>query len=110
VTRLQLEPVALKEVIDDAINLYSDIAETKHIRILPSVAEDLIVRADSNRMRQIVANLLDNALKYTAAGGQVTIGAGRDGGEIVLIVADTGPGIPAEELPRIWDRLYRGDK
>jgi signal transduction histidine kinase len=61
-------------------------------------------------MRQVVANLLDNAVKYTPPGGAIRIEARRDGPDAVLSVSDTGAGIPADELPRIWDRLYRGDK
>ncbi len=61
-------------------------------------------------MRQVIANLLDNAVKYTPPGGLVRIEARRDGPDAVLSVRDTGVGIPADELPRIWDRLYRGDK
>ncbi len=61
-------------------------------------------------MRQVLANLLDNAIKYTPAGGRVEIRASREDGAVVVQVKDTGAGIPADELPRIWDRLYRGDK
>jgi signal transduction histidine kinase len=61
-------------------------------------------------MRQVLANLLDNALKYTLGGGHVEIAARREGNDAVLTVTDTGVGIPPDELPHIWDRLYRGDK
>ena len=55
-------------------------------------------------------NLLDNAIKYTPGGGHVEISAQTHGNEVVVTVKDTGAGIPAEEIPRIWERLYRGDK
>jgi signal transduction histidine kinase len=58
----------------------------------------------------VIANLLDNALKYTPPGGTVETGTERLGDEVLLSVRDTGIGIRAEELPRIWERLYRGDK
>jgi signal transduction histidine kinase len=58
----------------------------------------------------VLANLVDNALKYTPRGGRVEIRAVREGNAAVVSVSDTGVGIPAEELPRIWERLYRGDK
>jgi signal transduction histidine kinase len=61
-------------------------------------------------MRQVIANLLDNAVKYTPAGGRVEVGTSARDGEVLLSVRDTGIGIPREELPRIWERLYRGDK
>ncbi|MGI8671943.1 MAG: sensor histidine kinase, partial [Luteitalea sp.] len=65
---------------------------------------------DRTRVRQVLANLVDNAVKYTPAGGRVTIAAVRKGDEAVVTVTDTGPGISADDLPRIWERLYRGDR
>jgi signal transduction histidine kinase len=61
-------------------------------------------------MRQVLANLLDNAVKYTPEGGRVRIRARAHDGRAVLTVEDTGPGIPPDELPRVWERLYRGDR
>ena len=66
------------------------------------------VLADPGRLHQVIANLLTNALKFTPAGGRVTVQAGSAGTEAVLQVSDSGPGIPAEELPRIFDRFWRG--
>jgi signal transduction histidine kinase len=66
--------------------------------------------ADENRLRQAVANLLDNAIKYTPEGGNVEVGVKFAGGQVVVSVRDTGIGIPEEDLPRVWERLYRGDK
>jgi signal transduction histidine kinase len=67
------------------------------------------VRADRQRVRLVLANLVDNALKYTPAGGRVAIGAGRVGSDVRVTVEDTGSGIASADLPRIWDRLYRAD-
>ena len=61
-------------------------------------------------MRQVFANLLDNAIKYTPEGGQVTISVGEESGQAVARFRDNGIGIPAEEQHKIWSRLYRGDK
>jgi signal transduction histidine kinase len=61
-------------------------------------------------MRQVLANLVDNAVKYTPAGGRVEIAVTRNGGGAVVEVRDTGIGMSREELPRIWERLYRGDQ
>jgi len=66
------------------------------------------VVADADRLHQVITNLLTNALKFTPAGGQVTIDAGPDDDRAVLRVSDTGVGIPADELPRIFDRFWRG--
>ena len=62
-----------------------------------------------DRLRQVFANLLDNAIKYTPEGGQVRVGVTRDEDTAVVAVSDTGAGIAAEHLPRIWERLYRAD-
>ena len=61
-------------------------------------------------MRQVFANLLDNAIKYTPAGGSVTISVRDDSSQAVTVFRDTGIGIPADEQDKIWSRLYRGDK
>ena len=61
-------------------------------------------------MAQVLANLLDNALKYTPDGGRVEISTWQEGPEAIVRVRDTGSGIHADELPHIWERLYRGDR
>jgi signal transduction histidine kinase len=116
--QLQREPVRLAEVVSRAVELYRDVAEAKgvalQVRLEPDAAsraigDDVVVLADRTRLEQVAANLIDNAVKYTPPGGRVEVTAGREAGQAVLSVSDTGPGIPADELPRIWDRLFRGD-
>ncbi|HXP54964.1 MAG TPA: ATP-binding protein, partial [Streptosporangiaceae bacterium] len=68
------------------------------------------VRADERWLHQVITNLLTNALKFTPAGGHVSISTSRRDGDAVLRVSDTGVGIPAEELPRIFDRFWRGQQ
>ena len=68
------------------------------------------VLADPHWLHQVITNLLTNALKFTPAGGHVTISARRSGGQAVLRVTDTGAGIPADDLPRIFDRFWRGQQ
>lgn len=107
--KLRLEHVSLQTLLEEAAELYRYPAEEKKINIVvegPAV-EDLL--CDRARMRQVVANLLDNAVKYTPAGGEVRLAARKEGGEVLIRVRDTGPGIPDRDLPKIWDRLYRGD-
>jgi len=70
----------------------------------------LAVRADRTRTLQALANLVDNAVKFTPAGGEVVLGARRDGATVALSVTDTGIGILAEDLPHVWERLFRGDR
>jgi signal transduction histidine kinase len=68
------------------------------------------ILADPRWLHQVITNLLTNALKFTPAAGRVTISTGHDGSEAVLRVIDTGPGIPAEDLPRVFDRFFRGQQ
>ncbi len=104
------EPIDLRDLIRQSVELYEDLAEERGVEIRTTVPSELVVEVDRNRMRQVLANLLDNAVKYTPAGGVVQIAARREDGDAVVTISDTGVGIPADELPRIWDRLYRGDK
>lgn len=109
--KLHREPVNLNDLLCGVADLYEYVAEEKKIRLTIEVAPDLVAFADKVRLQQAVANLADNALKYSPAGTEVTLAAREqaDGG-VELTVRDQGPGIPPEDLPRIWDRLYRGDK
>jgi signal transduction histidine kinase len=107
---LRREPVDLAELVRQTVDLYEDIAEDKQLTIEVEVHDRLLVPVDRNRMRQVLANLVDNAVKYSTPGGHIHIGARLAGADAVIDVRDTGPGIPADELPRIWERLYRGDK
>lgn len=71
--------------------------------------EPLVIDGDADRLRQVLGNLLDNALRYTPAGGTVTLGAHKAGSKVRISVADTGSGIPDGDLPHVFDRFYRGD-
>jgi signal transduction histidine kinase len=106
---LRREPVRLADVAERAIDLYREVAETKGIRLVAHIRPDVMIHGDRVRLEQVGANLLDNAVKYTPADGQIDVEVERDGDRAILRVRDTGSGIPADELPRIWDRLFRGD-
>jgi signal transduction histidine kinase len=108
--QLQREPVVLSEVVARAVDLYRDVADAKGVALLADTPADIVVTADRTRLEQVAANLIDNALKYTPAGGRVDVEVGREGDVALLRVRDTGTGIPADELPRIFDRLFRGDR
>src|SRR5439155_1319748 len=107
--QLTREPVSLHDVVDRAVDLYRDVAEAKGVRLTVAPGDAVVVSGDRTRLEQVAANLIDNAVKYTAAGGRVDVEVARDGDDAGLRVRDTGAGIPADELPRIWDRLFRGD-
>jgi signal transduction histidine kinase len=92
-----------------AIDLYRDVADAKGVALAAGGADEVIATADRTRLEQVAANLIDNAVKYTPTGGRVVVDVRREDGSAILRVRDTGPGIPADELPRIFDRLFRGD-
>jgi signal transduction histidine kinase len=101
--------VSLAEVVEQAVALFVDEAEDKRLELHVTVPSDLQVEADPTRLRQVLANLIENAVKYTPNGGRITITGAREGDETVVTVSDSGIGIGAEHLPFIWDRLYRAD-
>jgi heavy metal sensor kinase len=107
---LELEPVNLAELIARVEELYRYVAEEKQIALSVTCPPDLMATIDRPRIQQALANLLDNAVKYTPAGGEVQVEAYRQPPQVVVAVEDSGLGIPPAEIPRIWDRLYRGDK
>jgi signal transduction histidine kinase len=108
--KLALARVNVRPLLNEVIELYQYVAEEKKIAVTADFGENCEALIDSARMRQVFANLLDNALKYTGEGGRVSIQARREGSNIVVRFRDTGIGIPAGEHEKIWDRLYRGDK
>jgi signal transduction histidine kinase len=107
---LQLEPVDLRDIARQSVELYEDVAEERGVALETRADAPVEVRVDRSRMRQAVANLLDNALKYTNAGGRVQVAVAREGADATVRVTDTGMGIAPEDLPHIWDRLYRADR
>lgn len=107
---LTKERTDLRDIIREVVDLYSDVAEEKKITVTTQVSEPCEVTVDRTRIRQAFANLLDNAIKYTDAGGRIDIDVHKNANEASIRFRDTGIGIPADELDKIWDRLYRGDK
>jgi heavy metal sensor kinase len=108
--RLEISDVPVAALVAQVVDLYEDVAEEKHIEVATDVEADLTVPADPRRLRQVLANLVDNAIKYTPPGGRVTVSARRASPNVRFEVADSGVGIAAHDLPHIWDRLYRGDQ
>lgn len=111
--QLKREAIPLTDVARRAIELYKEVAEAKGTGLELTAAQQppvLEVLGDRSRLEQVAANLIDNAVKYTGPGGRVDVTVRTEDGYAVFEVGDTGPGIPADELPRIWDRLFRGDR
>ncbi|RLC26857.1 MAG: two-component sensor histidine kinase [Deltaproteobacteria bacterium] len=110
VMALHREQVNIRELAASILDIYGCVAEDGEIRLSLDIPEDLTLRADPVRIRQALGNLVDNAVKYTPRGGRVAITASREQGEIRITVRDSGIGVPPGDLPRIWERLYRGDQ
>lgn len=108
--RLHRERVDLCRLLREVIDLYEYVAEESRVGVRGDFLEPCEVSVDSTRLRQVFANLLDNAIKYTAPGGRVTITTRNEPTQVVVCFRDSGSGIPPEELGKIWGRLYRGDK
>lgn len=108
--RLNRSRVNIHALWNEVIELYQYVAEEKKITVTADFGSSCEALIDSARMRQVFANLLDNALKYSDIGGKVNVQTRCEGDNVVASVRDNGMGIPAEEQGKIWDRLYRGDK
>jgi signal transduction histidine kinase len=108
--KLERTVVNLGDLVASAVEIYQFVAEDKAIKVTLNMPRDLTCFADPNRLRQVFVNLLDNALKYTPKGGRVEFSGHAGEGEVMIQVRDNGMGISPEDLPRIWERLYRGDK
>ena len=109
---LVLEPVPLKDFVSRLLERFASQAQVKRIELCNEVPDEMPpLEADSSKFNQILSNLVDNAIKYTPAGGKVMIRARQEAGENYEIeVEDNGPGIPSGEEERIFERFYRLDK
>lgn len=113
------EPLHLGSVVERTIAMIKPLADKKHHRLISEIAANLpLITGDEERLVQVLANLLDNAIKYTPEGGQITVAARRmplaradvRRNNIELTVTDTGIGIPEQARPRVFERFYRVDK
>lgn len=108
--KLDRSPIQVPELLASAADLYAYVAEDSEIDIRVNSPRELTIFADATRMAQVLANLLDNAIKYSPKGSLVELTAEEKEGMVLLSVKDTGLGIPKGDIQRIWDRLYRGDQ
>ena len=108
---LKKEPIDLNKLVEEVIAQLSPQAERQQLSISREFATNLpSVLADKDRVRQVITNLVHNAIKFTPAGGRITITSRALEGSVVVHIADTGIGIPEEDLPRVFERFYKGDK
>jgi signal transduction histidine kinase len=102
--------VALVDLVRAVGDLYEPIAEDKGIAFVVAANDDVVVKGDRDLLLEAVANLVDNAVKFTPEGGRVELSLSRRGDDAVVSVRDTGPGIAAEEREQVGRRFYRSDK
>jgi two-component system phosphate regulon sensor histidine kinase PhoR len=108
---LDLSAVRIDELFANVVRDWKEKLAAKNLRVIVDLpAEPLILQADGTRLEEVLYNLLDNAVKFSPNNGQVHLCATRRGSHMVLSVADQGPGISKEHLPRIFERFYRADK
>jgi len=107
---LDLKPTPVSRVMEEMAEEAKVLAEAKGVRVELINGSDVVVQADEMRLKQLLLNLIDNAVKYTPESGRMTLSYRSDNGQVELIVADTGIGIEEEHLPRVFDRFYRVDK
>ena len=107
VTPLELAPVSVREVVADALRTEAPAAERHGIELAGSAVDGPPVLADATRLRQVIENLLANAIKFSTSGGTVRVTATCTGDEWRIDVADSGLGIPADEIGQVFDRFFR---
>jgi two-component system phosphate regulon sensor histidine kinase PhoR len=109
--RLNRQPLQFRTTVQDAIEDLQSRALTRDVTLENLVPSSLVVLADNDRMRQVISNLVDNAIKYGRAGGKTSVvGRTTPDGRVEISIADDGPGIPREAQERIFERFYRVDK
>jgi signal transduction histidine kinase len=106
---LQFETLRLDELVRDNFADAQILAEPHGIQVELTSCEEISVSGDRHRLRQLLLNLADNAVKYNQPQGRVTMSLRRAGNSAEIKIANTGAGIPPEILPRVFDRFFRGD-
>ncbi len=108
--RLQRDPMDLRSLLQDLVRQIEPLAGERGISVRTELGAPAVVDADAGRLRQLFLILLDNALTYTPAGGSVAVTMSQKDHRVEVKLSDTGPGIPARDLPHVWKRFYRVDK
>jgi two-component system OmpR family sensor kinase/two-component system sensor histidine kinase BaeS len=108
---LNLQPMNVGELVQNAAANFATAADAQSVRVATQIPANLAqANADPDRVAQVLRNLLANALRHTPSGGSITVGAQPQADGVRLYVQDTGEGISPEDLPHVFERLYRADK
>ena len=108
--KLNAQNIDLVVLLRDVCDLFQPLAEDRDIRIDIEAPESAPVLGDLKKLQRVFSNLVDNALKYTPTGGLVNIAIEETAKDTIVIVKDTGSGIPEKDLPHIFDRFFRGEQ
>jgi signal transduction histidine kinase len=107
---LKIRNIQVSSLIARLINFFQEVSEDKKIRFRSSISESMVLAGDEVRLLQAFSNLIDNAIKYSPPGTEISIGAEKNGDELTITFSDQGIGIEESELEKIWERLYRADR